>query len=133
MGNALKISEAAILGLHAMITLAQNNDKLVSVKEISTGLDASANHLSKVMQRLTKAELIESIKGYNGGFRLAAEGKKANLLQIYELFDGKLKTNTCLLSSKKCQGDCILGSLVSDINAQTKKKFESISVAQFIK
>ena len=60
--NILKISEAAAIALHAMVVLAKNPDKLVSVKDISATLDISSNHLSKVMQRLNKAGLINSIK-----------------------------------------------------------------------
>lgn len=133
MANALKISEAATLGLHAIIILAQNNDKLISVKQIANHLDVSANHLSKVMQRLTKAEFIESIKGYNGGFKLIGNPEEITLLMIYELFDGKLKETSCLLTHKKCQGECILGDLVESINKQAKKKFETTKISDFIK
>ena len=133
MANALKISEAASLALHAIIILAQNKDKLISVKQIATHLDVSSNHLSKVMQRLTKAEFIESIKGYNGGFKLLGNPEEINLLMIYELFDGKLKTDSCLLSQKKCLGECILGDLVASINKQAREKFENTKISDFIK
>ena len=81
-GSILKISEAATIGLHATIELAKNSDKLTSVKEIASKLDVSANHLSKVMQRLTKAGLVESIKGFNGGFRLSQNPEEITFLEI---------------------------------------------------
>lgn len=132
MTSILKISEAASLAFHAMIILAQNNDKLISVKQIASNLEVSANHLSKVLQRLAKAGFIESIKGYNGGFKLSASAKSITLLQIYELFDGKLKDSSCLLSNKKCQGDCFLGDLVVSINKQVKERFEKTKLADFL-
>lgn len=132
MANALKISEAATLALHAMIILAQNQDKLISVKQISNHLEVSANHLSKVMQRLTKAGLIDSIKGYNGGFKLIEKPENISLLQIYELFDGKLKEKACLLTTKKCQGECILGDLVASINKQARERFEKTKLSNFV-
>lgn len=132
-GSILKISEAASLALHSMIILAQNPNKLISVKEISNTLDVSANHLSKVLQRLSKVGLISSIKGYNGGFELIEKPEKITFLYIYEIFDGKLNDSTCLLSTHKCRGECILGDLVSRVNKQVREKFENTKLSDFIK
>lgn len=131
MSNSiLKISEAASMALHAMIILAQS-DKLVSVKEIATKLNISANHLSKVMQRLTKAGFIESIKGFNGGFKLAVKPEKVTFLEIYETFDGKLKDSSCLLSNN-CASNCIFGDLIYSVNKQVRDRFEKTKLSDFI-
>lgn len=133
MANSLlKISEAATIALHAMMMLAKNQNKLISVKEIATALNISANHLSKVMQRLTKAGFIESIKGYNGGFKLALRPEEISFLEIYETFDGKLKFGNCLLSNN-CEKDCIFGDLISSVNKQVKDKFEQTKLSDFIR
>lgn len=131
MSNSiLKISEAASMALHAMIILAQS-DKLVSVKEISTKLNISANHLSKVMQRLNKAGFIESIKGFNGGFKLAVKPAKVTFLEIYETFDGKLKDSNCLLSNN-CTSNCIFGDLIYSVNKQVRERFAKTKLSDFI-
>jgi len=133
MSNSLlKISEAASIGLHAMIELAKHNDRLISVKEISATLDISANHLSKVMQRLCKAEYVESIKGFNGGFRLLIDIDKVTFLEIFELFDGKIHDNSCLFSKTKCFQECIFGDLITSINTQVKAKFENTKLSDFV-
>lgn len=132
-GSILKISEAASIALHALMVLAKNPDRLVSVKEIASALDVSANHLSKVMQRLNKAGIIDSIKGYNGGFKMIGKLEDISFLEIYELFDGKLKDSNCLLSEKKCQGQCVLGGLIADLNNQVKEKFRTTNLSDFIK
>lgn len=132
-GSILKISEAASIALHAMIILAKNQNRLVSVKEIASALDISANHLSKVMQRLNKAGLIDSIKGYNGGFKLIEDPGNINFLRIYELIDGKLSGSKCLLSKDVCEGECILSGLVVSVNKQVKEKFETTKLSDFIK
>lgn len=129
-GSILKISEAASIALHAMIILAQS-DKLVSVKEIATKLNISANHLSKVMQRLNKAGFIDSIKGFNGGFKLAANPENVTFLEIYETFDGKIKGTNCILSNN-CQNNCIFGDLIYSVNKQVKERFEKTKLSDFI-
>lgn len=131
--SILKISDAATLGLHAVVILAQNKNKLVSVKEIATNLEVSANHLSKVMQRLNKGGYIESIKGFNGGFRLLVDPKNLTFLEIYELFDGKLKKSACLLPKKKCTGRCVLGNLIESVNEQVREKFANTKLSDFVR
>lgn len=132
-GSILKISEAASIALHAMIILAKNQDKLISVKEIAISLDISANHLSKVMQRLNKAGLIDSIKGYNGGFKLIKKPEDINFLKIYELIDGELSGSKCLLAKNECSQECILSDLVVSVNKQVREKFEKTKLSDFIK
>lgn len=131
--NILKISEAASMALHAMIILAQNQNKLVSVKEIAETLNISANHLSKVMQRLNKAGFIESVKGFNGGFKLLVKPEDIAFLEIYETFDGKFKNSNCLLANNDCKENCIFGDLISSINIQVKEKFKNTKLSEFIK
>lgn len=131
--NILKISEAASIALHAMIELAQNQDKLISVKEISAKFDVSANHLSKVMQRLNKAGLIASIKGFNGGFKLMVKPEEVTFLEIYELFDGKLRTTNCILQKHDCGDQCIFGDLIFSLNNQVKERFQRTKLSDFIK
>ena len=130
--SVLKISEATSLALHAMMILTKNQKKLVSVKEISEELDVSANHLSKVMQRLNKAGYIDSIKGFNGGFKLSVEPEKTTFLEIYELFEGKLKDSTCLLNNRDCGDKCMFGDLIYSINKQVKERFEKTKLSDFI-
>lgn len=132
LGSIIKISEAASIALHAMIELTQAKDKLLSVKDIATKLNISANHLSKVMQRLNKAGYIDSIKGYNGGFRIAILPDELNFLEIYELFDGRLKDTSCILSRHECGDKCIFGDLVFSVTKQIKDKFKNTKLSDFV-
>lgn len=133
MNNLLKISEAASIGLHAVIILANSRNILVSVKDISATLDISGNHLSKVLQRLVKAELVISIKGGKGGFKLAKSPEDINFMEIYEAIDGKFKPSPCLLNKISCQGNCIMGGLTNSINKQVEEFFIKTRLVDFIK
>jgi len=132
MSSILKISEAASIALHAMIILAKQQDKLVSVKDIANQLDISGNHLSKVLQRLVKAGLVLSIKGNKGGFKLAKNPETINFLEIYEAIDGKFTHSTCLLNKQACPQDCIMGDLICSINNQVEEFFQKTKLMEFI-
>lgn len=131
MGNVLKISDAASLGLHAMAIMAKKPNDLVSVKEISESIDVSANHLSKVMQRLVKADLVISIKGFRGGFQLAKRPEEITFLDIYEAIDGRFKPSGCLLNKANCQHQCIMGDFLQSINTQVEDFFSTKRLIDF--
>ena len=133
MHSALKISEAASLALHSMIILAKHQDELISVKYVSKYLNISANHLSKVMQRLVKTNLVLSIKGNGGGFKLAKLPEEITFLDIYEAIDGKFQPSGCLLGKDTCKlPECIFGNLVKSVNSQVEDYFKKTKLNSFI-
>ena len=119
----MNISEAASLGLHTMAVLAKakNSRQRFANQDIADLLGASGNHLAKVMQRLVKAELVNSIRGPQGGFQLDKPASTIILLDIYEAVEGPMKDFVCLSSNPICQAPgCILGQTLRDLHWQLK-------------
>lgn len=114
------MSGAASLALHTAIILAANPDRLVSAKELALILCASEAHLSKVLQRLEKSNIVNSVRGPKGGFRLNKSGDEIMLLDVYEAIDGKLSMLPCLLSENVCDGNCGFGEVITNLNRQFK-------------
>ncbi len=131
MSNILKISDAASLGLHAMVVIGQKKEQPESVKTISETLGVSSNHMSKVLQRLVKAGLVVSVKGYGGGFYLAKDADKTSFLEIYEAIDGPLCPSNCLLDRSEICDDCILGGLLKSVNKQAREYFSDTYLSDF--
>jgi len=119
MSSALNISEAASLALHAVVFLASNSDQPESTRDIASVLGVSEAHLSKVLQRLTRAGLVRSTRGPRGGFTLTRPSEEMTLLEVYEAMDGALTQSQCLLGKPICgEAGCILGGLTTSINQQ---------------
>jgi len=115
MSQILAVSEAATIALHAAAILAANRGHLVSAHQIVERIGVSGAHLSKVLQRLAKQGIVESVRGPKGGFRLAREPTDVTLLNVYEAVEGTLELTTCLMSEPLC-GDlgCMFGSVLVD-------------------
>jgi len=121
MAGLIHFSEAVNLGLHALLLLAATPAAARDNRRLASDLGVSANHLSKVLQRLQRAGLVTSTRGPAGGFRLARAPQDVSLLTIYEALDGPLARKTCLLSRPHCPaGACVFGSLLAD----TTRAFE---------
>jgi Rrf2 family transcriptional regulator, nitric oxide-sensitive transcriptional repressor len=69
--------------LRVLIYLAsKKNDELSNIKEIAEIYDISKNHLMKVIYNMGKMGYIETIRGRNGGIRLAKLPSDINIGEI---------------------------------------------------
>ena len=129
MKQILGFSDAFILAIHAMAMLCGTSDKLVSTNQIAKKLDASENHLSKILQRLSKAGFVAAVRGPNGGFKLGKPSRDINLLGIYEAIEGPLDTNICLMGYPVCKGDkCMLDDLPRNITRDIHMHFSKTTL-----
>ncbi len=130
MSSLLKMSEACSLALHAMVFMAANPAKTYSTHDIADKLQASEAHLSKVMQRLVKAELIKSERGPKGGFTLAASPHTITLMAIFEVIEGPLANGHCLAGHPVCgRMKCIMGDILDNVNHELRKYLTETSLA----
>jgi len=120
MASPLKISEAASLALHTMVLLAAEKKKNLATRDIAARLRVSEAHLAKVLQRLGRAGLVRSRRGPGGGFTLGRDAKSITLLDVYEVTEGPLVSQDCLMGEKACQGQCILGGLLTSLGEQVR-------------
>ena len=131
MATILKISEATSLALHAMVYIAAYGIQPISTAKLAKELDASAAHLSKVMQRLTHIGLLKSHRGPSGGFLLTKPANKITLLEIYEAIEGPMPDSTCLFDKTVpvCTGkNCVLSELIKNVHNEVKKYLNKTTI-----
>jgi len=123
MSTMLKMSEAASLALHTMGVLAQNRDVRVTTREIASKFKVSEAHLSKVLQRLAHEGLVSAVRGPKGGFAIAKDPDKVTMLDVYEVIEGPVAADTCVLGHSVCGREkCIFGGLIETINTLARKR-----------
>ncbi len=133
MSQILKISEAASIGIHAMILIAESEQSPVSARLIAQEFDVSENHCAKVLQRLTRAGLVTAIRGPKGGFILKRPADEITILQIYEAIDGPLESTRCFFQSSKCSPCCgLFGEMMEEANELVKKHFGPATLKSII-
>lgn len=124
MSGIIKISEAANLGMHALMLMADEPARPLAVKQAVQVLEVSENHLAKVLQRLARAGLLASTRGPRGGFLLARPPEKVSLLEVFEALEGPLSDHTCLLGKPVCSSGCMLGNYVTKATRKFRKQLE---------
>ncbi len=125
MATALRISEAASLGLHAGALLAASPRCCLTAAGMAAELGVSHAHLSKVLQRMKRAGLVHSDRGPKGGFRLALLPEEIRLLDVYRAVEGGVAPSNCLLPRPVCNGEsCILGNVLRTVNRELHTRLE---------
>ncbi len=108
-------SEAANIGMHAMVLLAGSAGKGLNLPELARHLSASEAHLAKVMQRLRKTGLIVATRGPGGGYKLALKAEDITLFNIFEAIEGSADNRHS--SSSKCPiPPCKFEALLKEMN-----------------
>ena len=89
--------------------------------------------IEKVMQRLVRARIMNSVRGPGGGFVMSAKPEDIRLINIYEAVDGVFRCRECLFDHQSCDGHkCVLGKFIENINQQVKMFFETKTLKDLI-
>ena len=100
----MMISTKGRYALMVMIDLAKNEeDGYISLSDISARQKLSVKYLELVVSILNKGGLLKSLRGKNGGYRLAKKPSEYNLGEILELTEGSLAPVECLKTSDGCE------------------------------
>jgi len=83
----MKLQQSSRLAIFALIELASDPERQVSVSEIGEKYDVSAHHLAKVMHTLGRAGLVRSVRGVGGGYRFSGNARRTSLLDVIMLFE----------------------------------------------
>lgn len=93
----MKISTKGRYALRLMLDLALNNTgEPVRIKDIAARQEISDKYLEQIISVLNKAGYVKSIRGPQGGYRLAREPEKYTVGMILRLTEGSLAPVPCL-------------------------------------
>ena len=81
-GPAMRLTSFTDYTLRCLIYLGMNRERLATVQEIAQLHNISKNHLTKVVHQLGVNGLVETVRGRNGGLRLAREPEDINIGDI---------------------------------------------------
>lgn len=126
-------SKACEYGIRASIFIAEQSalNKKVSLKEVAKAIDSPEAYTSKILQHLTKNNIINSEKGPRGGFLMDKnELDKVKLSTIVFAIDGDAIYKACGLGLKKCNEKmpCPVHHQFKSIREQLKKMLETSTV-----
>jgi Rrf2 family protein len=93
----MKISTRGRYALRLMLDLALNDaDQYVTVKSISERQEISGKYLEQIVSVLSRAGFVKSVRGSQGGYRLARPAEEYTVGMILRLIEGSLVPVACM-------------------------------------
>lgn len=128
------LSQACIYGMRASLYLAAKEDHegYISISKISKELDISRHFLTKILQKLTQADLLESLKGPKGGVRLKKDAEQITLIEVVEAIDGLDILTECVLGLPGCgdQKPCPIHEEWTEVRGELCEMLENNTLAE---
>ena len=127
----MKFTKATNYALHTMLMLIEASTvKPVGVQQLAESQGVSPTYLSKILTRLVKAGMIESISGANGGYRLTRHRDDITFLDIIHAIEG----STSLFECNFVHGDeCLIQAVMKEAEEKMENHLKNkklIDIAQ---
>ena len=107
------------------------NENPIQLKNLAKELDLPENYLSKVLQTLNKANIINSFRGAKRGYKLAKKPEDITFLEIIETFEGPINGNLCLLDLDSCIfGECVLNGAINNLTDSVKSILSKTTIRE---
>ncbi|REG81244.1 RrF2 family transcriptional regulator [Algoriphagus antarcticus] len=123
-------SKSCEYGLRATIFIAEqsSSNQVVGLKTIAKAINSPEAFTAKILQVLTKNNIISSIKGPHGGFRIEeSRMKEIKLIQIITILDGNKIFYGCGLGLDQCDENfpCPLHNQFVKVKEELRMMFET--------
>ncbi len=131
----MKLTTRGHYGIRALLDLALNyNNGVVQLGDIAKRQEISARYLERIMHSFVTAGFVHSMRGYNGGFRLAREPKEIKVLDIIQTVEGSVSLVSCLDNPDMCKRikTCAVHDVWKKVNKEMVKTLEKITLQSIV-
>jgi Rrf2 family protein len=128
----LKLTKKADYALMAMKHLAEHcTEGSRSAKDVADAYGIPPEALAKILQRLTKAGLLQSQHGTNGGYTLGRPAHTISAFEVIQAIDGPLFITSCITVRGECdQSDrCNIREPLRKVNESIEAVLKRIKIS----
>ena len=120
-----------------LIDLAEhNNGKFIPLKDIAERQEISEKYLESIVKSLTKADVLEGLRGKGGGYRLTRPAEEYNVYEILKLTEGSMAPVSCLEdAARECErrGMCATLPVWEGLEKVVREYLSGITIQELTK
>jgi Rrf2 family protein len=131
----MQITRETDYALRCVLYLSARPGKIIDATEIAESKSIPRSFLSKILQKLTRAGIVKSFKGYKGGFMMMKIPREISVLDIIEIFEGPAAMNRCAIDKQSCQlsPTCSVHPIWVEIRQYVDKKLKQQTFDKLLK
>lgn len=129
-----RVSKLTDYGMVVMAAMARAPEKVRAATEIASETGIAQPTVSKILKTLTRESLVDSFRGVNGGYRLAADPETVSVAAIISALEGPIALTECSSTdSTGCEqvDGCMIRGNWQAINDAVRGALDNVSLAQF--
>jgi Rrf2 family transcriptional regulator, nitric oxide-sensitive transcriptional repressor len=88
--------------LRVLLVLASRTEALVTIADVAAAFEISDAHLMKVAHVLGKTGWVDTVRGRNGGMRLAADPRRLHLGTVVQRLEADFAVVECFGTGNRC-------------------------------
>lgn len=132
----MMISTKGRYALRVMLDLADHNTgEYIPLKDIAQRQEISVKYLENILASLSRANLVDAIRGKGGGYRLCRAPEEYSVREILEVTEGDLAPVACLKDDAvpcKTADRCRTISMWRELYKTLNNFFDSYTVADLL-
>ncbi len=125
-------SQTTEYALRAVIYLASQSGTARTTQQIAESTRVPTGYLSKVMQGLGRARLVQSQRGLHGGFTLARPAEELTVLDVIQAVDPIQRIRSCPLGLKGHINLCPLHRRLDHAMKLVEEALRKSSIAELL-
>ena len=98
----MRLTTLSDYALRVLMYTAAHHDRLVTIEETARVYHVSRSHLMKVVNILSRAGFLVSVRGRTGGFMLASSPETINLGAVLRATEPDFALVECFISGNQC-------------------------------
>ena len=130
----MKMTRSADFAMRIVLFLAVE-DKSYTMPELADKLVIPYNNLSKLVQYLAKASIVQTKQGKHGGVKLLKSTSDISLKNIVDVIDGPTRLSDCLADSQACAltQTCKLKGVLQNLQNKIDNLLQEVTIEKIAK
>lgn len=129
------VSTRAQYGLRALVEVAIGGTQATSLKVVAERQNLSHQYLEQIFAPLRRAGFVESLRGAQGGYRMARSLDSITALQVVEVLEGGLAPVVCIEDEAACDrtGRCSTEALWRRVDVAVRRELSETTLADLVR
>lgn len=129
----MRLQIASRLAVFALLDLAADPERQLSVAQIGDKYGVSSHHLAKVMHVLNRAGLVRAVRGAGGGYQFKGNARRTTLLDVIQLYENLRSNGAPPPAAGSTPEARVLNQVMAEIDDIARATLGSITLATMLK
>ncbi len=131
----IKLSKLTDYAVVVLAEMARDPGRLRTAADLAETTALPEPTVAKVLKLLAKGQIIASVRGVNGGYKMDKAPGALSIAAVIDAMDGPIALTSCADGGEGCcayEGNCAVKKKWQPVNAAMRAALENVTLAEMI-